>query len=101
MKRMIVWPTLGLLLGLIAFGAMFAFASRSTPDSRILMVFTVMAAIPVGIFAAVLAAFQILRDELGQIRREIDRLQKLEDLLPPPPVSSAQIKAAPGERHLQ
>jgi len=96
MRRMILWPTVGLVLGFIAFAILFRVANeRIGPDEKVFLVFSLMAAIPVGIFAAILAAFGTLRDELSLFREEVERLQRLEVLLDRKAVST-EIQADPG-----
>src|SRR5262249_2376635 len=98
MKRMIVWPTAGFAGGFFAFLILFFLAVRRNPvpEPMILGVFSLMGAVPIGIFGAILAAFATIRDELGLLRREIERLQRLENLLVK--ATDTQFKAAPGQR---
>lgn len=88
MRRIIIWPTVATIVGFVVFVFLFQSTVHGGPERGIFMVFALMAAIPVGIFAAVFAAFHILRDDLASLRREVERLQKLEDLLPKKPTST-------------
>jgi hypothetical protein len=78
MKRMIKWTLLSGGVGFVGFAILFyAAAGHAGPERGIFFVFALMAAIPVAIVGAILAALLALRDGLTEIRRELERLRRV------------------------
>src|SRR5687768_6138381 len=87
MTKLYAWAASGTVVGFIAFLIMFHLAMPWGPQDRQLsLVFSVMGAIPVAIFAVLFAGFGMLKRDLESMRRDILRLQRIEGLIGAPAV---------------
>jgi len=93
MRRMILWTLLSGGVGFIGFAVLFyAAAGHAGPERGIFFVFALMAAIPVAIVGAILAALMALRDGLSEIRHELERLRRGRQGEPSSPTEQYQPK---------
>jgi hypothetical protein len=97
MKRMLLWAGLGTFAGFALFAFLFFVAiERRGPDSGVMLVFALMAALPVGIMGAIFVAIGIIKDELNDVRREIMRLQSIEEMVTRQEKRSTEFRSTPG-----
>ncbi|MSQ94386.1 MAG: hypothetical protein EXR98_07500 [Gemmataceae bacterium] len=99
MPRMIIWAAIGAIVGFLVFCAMFQMAwPHGGPDRGVNLVFSIMGALPVAAICAVFSAVGTIKENLDEIRREIMRLQRIEELITIQERPSTQFKSGPPER---
>ena len=100
MLRSDVWADVAGFLGFAAFNVLFFIAldNRGGRDRFTAVVFSLMAAIPVAAVAALFAALRTIIEELHDVRREVQRLQHIEELASVAADRSVQFKANPHDR---
>jgi hypothetical protein len=80
MTKLQIWAAVGTAVGFISFNGMFHLAApRNGSESLLWIVFSVMGALPVAIFAVLFGAIGIIRQDLREIRREIMRLEETQE----------------------
>jgi hypothetical protein len=95
--RVLCWASGGAAVGVCLFGPLFLVtAPKHSPEFLLWITFAIMGAIPVAVMAALFGAFRVLQEELASLRREIVRLQGIEERLLPP--ASTQFKSGPPQQ---
>ena len=94
MTKLYAWAASGTVVGFIAFLVMFNLAMPRPDHERPLwIVFSVMGAIPVAIFAVMFAGFSMIKRDLEAMRRDILRLQKIDEVLMNPDAARTEFSS--------
>jgi len=93
MTKLYIWAGSGTAIGFIVFLVLFNVAMpRNDPERLLWVVFSIMGAIPVAIFAVIFGAIGIIKKDLDVIRREVMRLKRIEEIISDP-AASTQFKS--------
>ena len=93
MARALIWAAVAGFLGFVLFSGLFYIAAPHGPDRGLFIVFALMASIPVAAVAAIFGVLQSIVEELHDVRREVQRLRRIEELARVAADRSVQFKA--------